>query len=82
MFLSRLVKAPGGGFNPTSEQYPAGTVIVLRSHHDVSASKDQAAALGAKIIQDEMPIPVGTMVFFPRPDRQHDCVVAAGSAGM
>ncbi|MCO5183478.1 MAG: VOC family protein [Anaerolineae bacterium] len=75
--------APGGGFNPTSEQYPAGTVTFYVHTDDVSASKDKAAALGAKIIQDEMPIPgVGTMVFFLDPTGNMIALLQPDPAGM
>jgi predicted enzyme related to lactoylglutathione lyase len=48
---------PGGGFNPVSEQTPAGTVTVYIYTDDIEASLKKAESLGAKTLAGKMEIP-------------------------
>ncbi len=41
---------PGGGFNPITNQNPAGTVLVYVNTDDIEASLAKAVSLGGKII--------------------------------
>lgn len=47
----------GGGFNPVSDQYPAGRVIPYIATDDVPATLTKAENLGGKIIVPKTEIP-------------------------
>ncbi|NJD58619.1 MAG: VOC family protein [Anaerolineales bacterium] len=47
----------GGGFNPVTDQNPAGTVIVYINTDDVTASLNQVMKAGGTILVPEMEIP-------------------------
>lgn len=47
----------GGGFNPISDDYPAGTITFYVQTDDVDTSLNKAEALGGKIIVPKSPIP-------------------------
>ncbi len=47
----------GGGFNPVTEQNPAGTVLVYIDTDDVTASLNAVKKAGGTIISPEMDIP-------------------------
>lgn len=47
----------GGGFNPTSDEYPAGTTIVYIGTDDIEASLAKAESLGGKTITPKSEIP-------------------------
>ena len=60
---------PGGGFNPISEKYPAGTVLVYVATDDIEASLTKAESLGAKILIHQSEIMgVGFFGVFQDPD--------------
>jgi hypothetical protein len=46
-----------GGFNPVTDQNPAGTVIVYIATDDVTASLNQVQKAGGTILVPEMEIP-------------------------
>jgi predicted enzyme related to lactoylglutathione lyase len=46
-----------GGFNPISDQNPAGTVTIYIETDDVTASLKEVERAGGKIISPEMEIP-------------------------
>lgn len=48
---------PGGGFNPVSQDAPAGTVLVYIQSADIEADLARAAKLGGKILVPKMEIP-------------------------
>lgn len=47
----------GGAFNPTSDENPAGTVLVYVGTDDVDVSLEKAQSLGAEIVMPKMEIP-------------------------
>jgi predicted enzyme related to lactoylglutathione lyase len=47
----------GGGFNPVTEENPAGTVIVYIGTEDVTASLKEVEKAGGTIVAPEMEIP-------------------------
>jgi predicted enzyme related to lactoylglutathione lyase len=47
----------GGGLNPVSENYPAGTTLVYIGTDDIEASLAKAESLGGKIITHKTEIP-------------------------
>jgi predicted enzyme related to lactoylglutathione lyase len=58
----------GGGFNPVTDSYPAGTVIVYIGTVDIDASLAKAESLGAKIVTPKTEIPkTGWFGFFSDP---------------
>jgi predicted enzyme related to lactoylglutathione lyase len=60
---------PGGGFNPISENNPAGTILVYVATDDIEASLAKAESLGAKILVHQSEIPgVGLWGVFQDPD--------------
>jgi predicted enzyme related to lactoylglutathione lyase len=48
---------PGGGFNPVSEDAPAGTVLVYINSDDIEADLSRVAKLGGKILVPKTEIP-------------------------
>ena len=57
-----------GGFNPITETYPAGTVMVYIGTDDIDASLAKAESLGAKIVTPKTEIPnTGWFGFFSDP---------------
>lgn len=59
---------PGGGFNPVSQQNPAGTVLVYVSTDDIEATLTKAESLGGKTVIPKTEIPtVGWFGFFSDP---------------
>lgn len=48
---------PGGGFDPVSEQIPAGLVLVYVATDDIEASLAKAESLGGKTIVPKTEIP-------------------------
>lgn len=58
----------GGGLNPTSDTYPAGTVLVYIGTDDIQASLAKAESLGGKIVTPKTEIPeTGWFGFFSDP---------------
>lgn len=58
----------GGGLNPVSELYPAGTVAVYIATDDIEVTLAQAEKLGAKTLVPKSEIPdVGWYAFFSDP---------------
>ena len=58
----------GGGFNPVSDQYPAGTVTVYIHADDIEATLQKIEAHGGKTIIPKSEIPgVGWFAFFNDP---------------
>ncbi len=47
----------GGGFNPVSDDYPAGTVVNYINCDDIRASLEDAKQNGGTVVADVMPIP-------------------------
>lgn len=59
---------PGGGFNPVSEQYPAGTVMVYIHTDDLDASLSKVKELGGQPTLPKQEVPgVGWIAFFKDP---------------
>ena len=59
---------PGGGFNPVSEQNPAGTILVYVSTDDIEAALAKAESLGGKTIMPKTEIPtIGWFGIFSDP---------------
>jgi len=59
---------PGGGFNPVSQQNPAGTVLVYISSDDIEASLKKIESLGGTIMVPKTEIPqVGWFAIFADP---------------
>ena len=55
----------GGGLNPVTDQYPAGTVTVYVGTEDIDATLSKAEKLGGKILVPKSEIPgVGWFAFF------------------
>jgi len=48
---------PGGGFNPVSENAPAGTVLVYINSDDIDADLSKAAQLGGAVLAPKTEIP-------------------------
>jgi len=58
----------GGGFNPVSPEYPAGTIAIYVDTDDVIATLAKAESLGGKTIMPKTEIPgVGWFAFFLDP---------------
>ena len=58
----------GGGFNPISEENPAGTVMVYIQAEDIEATLADIEAHGGKMILPKSEIPgVGWFAFFTDP---------------
>ena len=58
----------GGGFNPVSENNPAGTVLVYIGTDDINASLAKAESLGGRIVTPKTEIPgTGWFGFFSDP---------------
>ena len=47
----------GGGLNPVTDEYPAGTVVVYVGTDDIEASLAKAESLGAKTVVPKTEIP-------------------------
>ncbi|MGD2157275.1 MAG: VOC family protein [Anaerolineales bacterium] len=59
---------PGGGFNPVTEDYPAGTIFVYIQTDDIEATLKEIEAAGGKTIIPKTVIPsVGWYAFFSDP---------------
>jgi len=59
---------PGGGFNPLTEENPAGTVTVYIETDDIDATLAKIAARGGKMVQPKAEIPgYGWMGIFADP---------------
>lgn len=59
---------PGGGFNPVSENYPAGTVSVYVGTDDIDATLAKLESLGGKTLVSKSEIPnYGWFAFFQDP---------------
>lgn len=58
----------GGGFNPVSEENPAGTVVNYIQCDDIKATLAAIEASGGKALMEPMPIPgVGQIAHFHDP---------------
>ena len=58
----------GGGINPVSESYPAGTVVFYVGTDDIEASLKKAESLGAVTLMEKMEVPgMGWMAMFRDP---------------
>ena len=58
----------GGGLNPVSDEYPAGTVAVYIGTDDIEASLKKVEELGGKTVVPKMEVPgMGWMAFFNDP---------------
>ena len=58
----------GGGINPVSKSYPAGTVVFYVGTDDIEATLKKAEGLGAKTLMEKMEIPgMGWMGMFRDP---------------
>ncbi|MBI5932738.1 MAG: VOC family protein [Chloroflexi bacterium] len=59
----------GGGFNPISEENPAGQVLVYIDSDDIEADLKKVAQLGGKVLHEKMEIPqTGWFGIFQDPD--------------
>jgi predicted enzyme related to lactoylglutathione lyase len=60
--------AVGGGFNPVSEEHPAGTIMVYIHTDDLDASLEKIKANGGELVTGRYEIPtVGDMATFKDP---------------
>ena len=58
----------GGGINPVSDDYPAGTVVFYVGTDDIEASLAKAEGLGGKTILPKMEVPgMGWLAMFLDP---------------
>jgi predicted enzyme related to lactoylglutathione lyase len=58
----------GGGFNPISDQSPAGTVVVYVGTDDIPGTLARAQSLGGKLVAPEAEIPgMGWFALFRDP---------------
>lgn len=56
---------PGGGLNPVSDNYPAGTMAVYINSDDIDATLARAEELGGKMVMPRSEIPgFGYFAFF------------------
>jgi hypothetical protein len=61
-------EGPGGGFNPVSDQNPAGTVTVYIQADNIEATLAKIEANGGKVILPKTEIPeTGWFAFFKDP---------------
>ena len=51
------VEGPGGGFNPVTEEYPVGAIIIYVASEDIETDLKKAEALGGKIATPKTEIP-------------------------
>ena len=59
----------GGGFNPISDENPAGTIVIYVDSEDIDTDLKRAEDLGATILQPKMEIPgTGWFGVFKDPD--------------
>lgn len=59
---------PGGGFNPVSDDTPAGTVLLYVQSDDIEATLAKAESLGGKTLVPRTEIPtVGWFAIFADP---------------
>jgi hypothetical protein len=59
---------PGGGINPISESYPAGTVVFYVGTDDIDATLKKAESLGGKTLMEKMEVTgMGWMGMFRDP---------------
>ena len=60
--------SPGGGFNPVSEQYAAGTVTFYIQTDDLAAHMQRIAAAGGTVLMEAQQVPgVGIIGLFQDP---------------
>jgi len=60
--------ALGGGFNPISDEFPAGTILLYIHTDDLADSREKVTAAGGSILMESFEIPgVGTMAIFRDP---------------
>lgn len=58
----------GGGFNPISDEYPAGRVLVYINTPDLKETLEKIRASGGTIVMESYEIPgIGTMATFNDP---------------
>ncbi len=58
----------GGGINPVSEGYPAGTVVFYVGTQDIEATLKKAESLGATTLMEKTEVPgMGWMALFRDP---------------
>ncbi len=70
MHYSTFTAEPGtgGGFNPVSEEYPAGCIMVYINTPDLKESLEKIKAHGGKVVLESYPIPtIGVMATFTDP---------------
>ncbi|MEJ2706187.1 MAG: VOC family protein [Anaerolineales bacterium] len=64
----RAGEGPGGGFNPVSEDNPAGTVTIYVNSEDIEADLSKIESLGGKTLVPKTEIPtVGWFAMFMDP---------------
>jgi uncharacterized protein len=57
--------SPGGGLNPVTAEYPAGTILVYIDTDDIQASLRQVEKLGGTVVTQPQAIPdVGLFAIF------------------
>ncbi len=60
---------PGGGFNPVTDESPAGTVMVYIDTDDIEATLAEIVSLGGKVLREKTEIPsMGWFALFQDPD--------------
>lgn len=65
-------EGPGGGFNPVSEENPAGTVIVYLETDDIEADLKKVKELGGEVAVPKSDIPgMGWFAIFKDPTGNH-----------
>jgi predicted enzyme related to lactoylglutathione lyase len=64
----RAGEGPGGGFNPVSDDNPAGTVTIYINSEDIEADLSKIESLGGKTLVPKTEIPtVGWFAMFEDP---------------
>jgi len=73
----------GGGFNPITEEAPAGTVVVYINCDDINEMVSKIEANGGKVVVPPMPIPtVGQIAQFIDPSGNLMAVIQPEEGGM
>jgi hypothetical protein len=66
----------GGGFNPVTDDNPAGAIQVYINTPDLKASLEKVKANGGTVVMESYDIPtVGTMATFKDPTGNHMCLL-------
>jgi uncharacterized protein len=63
---------PGGGFNPVTEDNPAGKIVIYVYSDDIDSDLEKVKKLGGKVALEKMVVPdVGWIAIFEDPTGNH-----------